>query len=571
MKTNKNASFFSTLFNSAKTAFSLMPYHFSGMILIHIFIAILPLWGTLASRNIFNFIQSPLAKTEPFRILHSFIVYLLYLVCMKFYTVYYERYLIQFGALLDFEQKVKSILHQKCNRLNLLEYEEPSLYNSLWEAKIASINIYRLSECSITILSIVLNIIIMAGFVSQIHITFLVFIVCAAALNFADRAFSAKIQNKYRSTLSNLQKMEQATRECITSGNFAKERQVYKSFPFLFYKWNTASQNYLEKNYESESSIFKITSVLSILKTFCMIGIYILAGYLLSSKAISFANFMVSISTATHLQYQFNTLLRNGGYFLQFHLMVKPFFSFLSKEESEAKSTNTAHIAFRDVSFAYPGGQTVLHHLQLDIKKGEKIAIVGHNGAGKSTLAKLLLGLLPPTHGQVEQGISSQYCALFQDFQKYELCRDENIALSEQVPAAPQKIQQLVNELDISHIPDTGILGRTFGSIDLSGGQWQRLALARMYYQDGALLVLDEPTSAIDPLFEKELNNFIQTHAVNKTLILMSHRLSLAKLADRIFVLENGQIIEQGTHASLLASPSTHYAKLWTAQTSWYK
>ena len=116
------------------------------------------------------------------------------------------------------------------------------------------------------------------------------------------------------------------------------------------------------------------------------------------------------------------------------------------------------------------------------------------------------------------------------------------------------------------------MLGREFGNRDLSGGQWQKIAIARLFYHGGSILILDEPTSAIDPLYEKQLNEFIinQSSQVT-TLIVISHRLSISKLLDYVYVLEDGRIIEEGTHDELLKAEDSVYNHLWEAQTSWYK
>ena len=138
-------------------------------------------------------------------------------------------------------------------------------------------------------------------------------------------------------------------------------------------------------------------------------------------------------------------------------------------------------------------------------------------------------------------------------------------------PSKPDALHELSDELELEDIPSGEILGREFGEVDLSGGQWQKVAMARLFYHGGSVLILDEPTSAIDPLYEKRLNDFIVREAADTTLIVISHRLSIAKLLDRIYVLKNGRIVENGTHEELLQGESSEYARLWDAQTSWYR
>lgn len=129
-------------------------------------------------------------------------------------------------------------------------------------------------------------------------------------------------------------------------------------------------------------------------------------------------------------------------------------------------------------------------------------------------------------------------------------------------------IRSLSRQIDLEDIPSGEILGREFGETDLSGGQWQKIALARLFYHGGNVLLLDEPTAAIDPLYEKRINELILE---NTSLIVISHRLSIARLVDRIYVLNDGRIVEGGTHDELLHTPGSLYRRLWDAQTSWYR
>ena len=213
----------------------------------------------------------------------------------------------------------------------------------------------------------------------------------------------------------------------------------------------------------------------------------------------------------------------------------------------------------------------MLHDLNFTIHAGEKIAIVGVNGAGKTTLSKLLAGLLVVTEGKNEGVLADTPSVMFQEYQQYALTLLENLAPQELELKNPVLAEELLTELNLSQIAKNEILGREFGKVDLSGGQWQKLAMARAFSHGGTFFLLDEPTSAIDPLYEKELNDLIFRRIGNdSTLIIISHRLSIAKMADRVLVLDHGTIAEQGKHEELLANSDSLYQKLWNAQLSWY-
>ena len=229
----------------------------------------------------------------------------------------------------------------------------------------------------------------------------------------------------------------------------------------------------------------------------------------------------------------------------------------------------------------------MLHGISLSIAQGETIAVVGETGAGKSTLMKLLLGLYLPTSGQVLIGgmdtsqiqskdIYKNSSAVFQDYQRYRATLQGNISVSQpQCNVSIEKIKDACTqaELDSSSANFSDglktILSREFGGTDLSGGQWQRVAIARGLYRIHNIIVLDEPTAAIDPIEETNLYRQFARLAKGKTAIIVTHRLGSARIADRIVVLKDGSIDDIGTHEQLIARQG-FYAQLFRAQAKWY-
>jgi ATP-binding cassette subfamily B protein len=250
----------------------------------------------------------------------------------------------------------------------------------------------------------------------------------------------------------------------------------------------------------------------------------------------------------------------------------------------------TRGFEFRNVSFRYPGSsRMVLQGFNFHLHPGERIALIGENGEGKTTIVKLLTRLYDPAEGQIlldgidlrEYDLEDLYReigVIFQDFMRYEMTAQENIGvgLIDQVGNLPRLEQSARKSLAhdvIQRLPAKyeQMLGRRFeGGVDLSGGEWQKLALARAYLRDAQVLVLDEPTSALDARSEYEVFQRFAELTEGKMALFISHRFSTVRMADRIVVLENGRIAEEGNHDALTAQGG-RYAEMFEMQAASYR
>jgi ATP-binding cassette, subfamily B, bacterial len=245
---------------------------------------------------------------------------------------------------------------------------------------------------------------------------------------------------------------------------------------------------------------------------------------------------------------------------------------------------------FRNVSFAYPGTErTVLKNFNFSIEPGERIALIGENGQGKTTVVKLITRLYDPTEGQILldgvdlrdyaiDDLHREMGVIFQDFMRYEMTVRENINIGHvEVPHTQQEVEaaaqkSLAAEV-VKKLPGgyEQMLGRRFVSgVDLSGGEWQRIALARAYLRDAQLLVLDEPTAALDAKSELEVFERFAELTAGKMALLISHRFSTVRMADRIVVLAGGRLVEEGTHQQLIALGG-RYAEMFEMQAASYR
>ena len=245
-------------------------------------------------------------------------------------------------------------------------------------------------------------------------------------------------------------------------------------------------------------------------------------------------------------------------------------------------------IELQDVSFRYPEAEKdTLSHINLIVRPGEKLAIVGLNGAGKTTLIKLICGFLDPTEGKVllnntdirsynRRDYYRLFSAVFQDFSVLDVTIAENIAQTDENISA-ERMKRCINQAGLTEkingLPD-GVethLGKVFeDGIDLSGGELQRLMLARALYKNAPIIVLDEPTSALDPIAESEIYNRYSELTDGRMAIYISHRLASTRFCDRIILIAEGSIVEEGTHDELITR-SGHYADLFEIQSRYYR
>lgn len=312
---------------------------------------------------------------------------------------------------------------------------------------------------------------------------------------------------------------------------------------------------------------------------------------ILVQKTLSASQFMGVVNGCSQLQLKLECLSKELGLFNQNGEMIERYRDFLSKRnliesspcvEVSKKMDVFQTLEFQKVGFNYQSNTFGVNDIDFCIKRGEKIAIVGPNGCGKTTLIKLLLRLYDCQTGAILfNGIPIRkidaseyrgvYSVLFQDFSIYALPLNKNIAMNSKVDE--KKIAEVTHKVGLdevlpyAHVDLTRELSD--GGVSFSGGQLQRVALARVLYENRDFVIMDEPTSSVDVVFEKQFYDIVLREFREKTVLFVSHRLSSVMLCDRIYYMEQGQILESGNHNELMAK-NGGYAKLFRAQTELY-
>lgn len=378
-------------------------------------------------------------------------------------------------------------------------------------------------------------------------------------------------------------------RKTICDREYFKETRILGAFDFFYHRFENTLKILTNKIWKAERKV----ALLQLMLDFTTFAGMAASAYMLftatMSGEITVGMFAAVFAALTQIfaimqevvKQHMGNMNRDIGKVMNFiHLLDMP-----EQYGEEGAVDFTKGIAAENISFTYPGRNTPsINNVSLTIADGETIAIVGENGAGKSTLVRLLTGIYRPAKGSVLIGgldtakysTSSVYkkiSGVFQKYQRYKMTLEENVAISDNILRADlNKIKSVLQEagFEKDNIGLDDILSPEYGGIDISGGQWQRIAIARGLYRENGFIVLDEPTAAIDPIEETLVYKQFARLAEGKCAVVVTHRIGSAKLADRIIVMDAGKIVDIGTHDELIARPG-QYAKMWKAQVQWYE
>lgn len=376
----------------------------------------------------------------------------------------------------------------------------------------------------------------------------------------------------------------------LTSKTSLIELIIYQATDYIKSLWEKQSEKMLK---EKDATLQKVEKALLKKSLFATLWYICCTGILIHSVMtghISVGLFIALFNTTLSIVGTITSLLETFGDFSKEIKEISYISSFFELKNTESRTGHIDHpihrIRFEHVSFAYPNSEKeVLHDANFEIDLSRSTALVGENGSGKTTIIKLLCGLYRPTKGRImiddqdlnrlsSQEIGKLIKVVFQDFYQYELTVRENIGFGNL--GELDRDDKLNNALELVNLKDVKDLGldRNLGKlemdgVDLSKGQWQRLAVSRLFLTDTAYVILDEPTASMDPVSEYKMYQLFCSLMKSRGSLMISHRLASAKMADHILVLKHGNIIEQGNHDDLMKNQGIYYT-LFCKQAEWY-
>jgi ATP-binding cassette, subfamily B, bacterial len=482
--------------------------------------------------------------------------------------------------------------------LDLIAYEDPVFYDRLERARVQATDrlgmiqqIGRLIQQAITTLTLSISILVFSPWL-------MLLLVAGVVPAFAGESHFAFLGYAKNFRQTPIRRQLDYLRLLGGSKEAAKELKLFGLRDFLRERFARLSDQIYEENVGLSRRKLIAGSFLSVIGTMGYYAAYVLVIYRTLNGALTVGS-MVFLAGAiqqasNNIQQIFSTLagVADQALFLTDLLAffeMRP--TIRSKPHALPAPRPIQHgFEFRNVSFCYPGtSRLILDGLDFELRRGERVALIGENGQGKTTIVKLITRLYDPSDGEILldgidlreydlDDLHREIGVIFQDFMRYEMTARENIAVArvdeinnlDTLIAAARK--SMADPM-IRMLPQRyeQMLGRRFEQgVDLSGGEWQKIALARAYLRDAQLLVLDEPTAALDARSEFEVFRRFSELTEGKTALLISHRFSTVRTADRIVVLENGRIAEEGSHEQL-SRLGGRYAEMFEMQASSYR
>ncbi len=532
---------------------------------------------------------------EPKKIITGIIIMLaVIVVCEIFSNVFYELFVHREREKMDLI--IQSMFYRKAAELDLAKYDDPGYYSDF------ILSIENVSDNLTNILSIIkgyieqiLSFLAIAAIMLTIDPICLVIVLGSVILFIPLGKYTGNLQTKRREAVTEKHRRSDYFARVFYLPDYAGEIRTSGIYPLLRKRFNESANDLIktQKGYirKLDGLFFVQEFSVQVVGFMLILSLYIGYQTIVTGK-MGAGDFVATFNGATQIGASVLYLtvysLRS---FTERSKMIEKCRSFLATDSKIKDGAHTAEcdkpetISVKDISFTYEGGEKEsINGVSFEIKPCEKIALVGYNGAGKTTLTNLLLRLYDVDSGSIEIGgrdirdvtvasHRSRFSAVFQDFCIFGATVGENVALSPKYDSdRVMKALELAGfTKELPNGADTMLL-REFSDegLMLSGGEQQKLAIARVFYKQSPYIILDEPSANLDPVSEYELNRAISESCTDSTVVFISHRLSTTRHADRILMLENGRVIECGSHDELMEQ-NGKYAYMFRLQAEKYK
>jgi ATP-binding cassette, subfamily B, bacterial len=531
---------------------------------------------------------------------HKIWVYLAYEIALAVLSDLLGRAVNLSDSLLGdkFTNHVSLRLMEHANQLDLVSFEDPVFYDKLERAR-------RQTTARLGMLGIIagmgqqfLTLLSLLAAVVSFSPWFLVLLVAAVIPSFLGETRFAMLAYSMLYRWTPERRELDYLRMLGASNQSAKEVKIFGLGQYLADRSRTLFDRFYEENKALAIKRAVTGSLLNLLPTAGYYGAYVLILIRTLAGAMTVGSLTFVAGAFARSRSLIETLFSSFNNIAEQALYIKDLFDFFETQPGIVSPPHAlpaprpirSGFEFRSVSFAYPGAERqVLHELSFRFDAGERIALIGENGAGKTTLVKLLARLYDPTGGAIlldgidlreydVDSVRAEIGVIFQDYMRYDMLVRENIGFG--------RIQELGNQTRVESAARKSLaepmiaqfkrgydqmLGRRFeNGVDLSAGQWQKVALGRAYMRDAQVLILDEPTASLDARAEYEVFLRFADLTRGRMAVLISHRFSTVRMADRILVLADGELVEQGTHRQLVALGG-RYAELFELQAAGYR
>jgi ATP-binding cassette subfamily B protein len=505
-----------------------------------------------------------------------------------------------------FSNRTSVRLMQHAATLDLYQFENPDFYDQLERARRQTTGrigllaqLLSMSQDALTLVSLSAALLVYSPWL-------LLLLALAVVPGFLGEAHYASLEYSLLFRRTPERRQLDYLRYLGASASPAKEVQLFGLAPWLVERYRVLSDRFYEENKRLTIRKSAVAMLLSVIGVFGYYGAYAVILLRAALGAITLGSLTFLAASFMRSRDLIQRLLMGASEIYTQCLYLKDLFDFFETKPTVASRAGAPAVprplregfVFEGVGYCYPGSETwALRNLNLSLRPGERLALVGGNGAGKTTLVKLLARLYDPTEGRIlldgrdlrDYDLTSlrrNVGVIFQDFYRYDLRFDENIGVgeiervrehldgdSQTPPVIVSAAEKALATTLLARLPEKyrQMLGRRFeGGVDLSGGEWQKIALARAYMRDAQVLILDEPTASLDARAEYEVFRRFAELMGGRMAVIISHRFSTVRMADRIIVLDDGGLVEQGTHARLVASGGL-YAELFALQAEGYR